>query len=171
MCCKPNRRTGRMITLGEKIKKLRKDREITQEQLGVAVGVARQTISKWEADVMSPNIENIRSLSSFFAVDSSYFVDKTSDLQIEEAAVAEDCGRSKKNKIYLGLAIVFAVLGFIGAAVCVVLGFTVFSLSTGIGIQNTYGIDLWHFICAVIITVLFVAAGTTCFLLRFRKNK
>ena len=46
-----------MITLGEKIKKLRKDREIPQEQLGVAVGVARQTISKWEADVMSPNIK------------------------------------------------------------------------------------------------------------------
>lgn len=170
MCCKPNRRTGRMITLGEKIKKLRKDREITQEQLGVAVGVARQTISKWEADVMSPNIENIRSLSSFFAVDSSYFVDKTSDLQIEETAAA-DCVRRRRDKIYLGLAIVFAALGFIGAAVCVVLGFTVFSLSTGIGIQNTYGIDLWHFICAVIITVLFVAAGTTCFLLYFRKNK
>ena len=159
-----------MVTLGEKIKKLRKDREITQEQLGVAVGVARQTISKWEADVMSPNIENIRSLSSFFAVDSSYFVDKTSDLQIEETAAA-DCVRRRRDKIYLGLAIVFAALGFIGAAVCVVLGFTVFSLSTGIGIQNTYGIDLWHFICAVIITVLFVAAGTTCFLLYFRKNK
>ncbi len=159
-----------MITLGEKIKKLRKDREITQEQLGIAVGVARQTISKWEADVMSPNIENIRSLSSFFAVDSSYFVDKTSDLQIEETAAA-DCVRRRRNKIYLGLAIVFAVLGFIGAAVCVVLGFTVFSFGAGIGIQNTYGIDLWHFICAVIITVLFVAAGTTCFLLRFRKNK
>lgn len=159
-----------MITLGEKIKKLRKDREITQEQLGVAVGVARQTISKWEADVMSPNIENIRSLSSFFAVDSSYFVDKTSDLQIEETAAA-DCVRRRRDKIYLGLAIVFAALGFIGAAVCVVLGFTVFSLSTGIGIQNTYGIDLWHFICAVIITVLFVAAGTICFLLYFRKNK
>ena len=159
-----------MITLGEKIKKLRKDREITQEQLGVAVGVARQTISKWEADVMSPNIENIRSLSSFFAVDSSYFVDKPSDLQIEETAAA-DCVRRRRNKIYLGLAIVFAVLGFIGAAVCVVLGFTVFSLSTGIGMQNTYGIDLWHFICAVIITVLFVAAGTICFLLYFRKNK
>lgn len=160
-----------MVTLGEKIKKLRKDREITQEQLGVAVGVARQTISKWEADVMSPNIENIRSLSSFFAVDSSYFVDKTSDLQIEEAAVAEDCGRRKGNKIYLGLAIVFAALGLIGVAVCVVLGFTVFSFGAGIGIQNTYGIDLWHFICAVIITVLFVAAGTICFLLYFRKNK
>ena len=107
MCCKTNRRTGRMVTLGEKIKKLRKDREITQEQLGVAVGVA----------------------------------------------------------------IVFAALGLIGVAVCVVLGFTVFSFGAGIGIQNTYGIDLWHFICAVIITVLFVAAGTTCFLLRFRKNK
>ena len=40
MCCKPNRRTGRMITLGEKIKKLRKDREITQEQAAVAVGGA-----------------------------------------------------------------------------------------------------------------------------------
>lgn len=170
MCCKTNRRTGRMVTLGEKIKKLRKDREITQEQLGVAVGVARQTISKWEADVMSPNIENIRSLSSFFAVDSSYFVDKTSDLQIEETAAA-DCVRRRRNKIYLGLAIVFAALGLIGVAVCVVLGFTVFSFGAGIGIQNTYGIDLWHFICAVIITVLFVAAGTTCFLLRFRKNK
>lgn len=159
-----------MVTLGEKIKKLRKDREITQEQLGVAVGVARQTISKWEADVMSPNIENIRSLSSFFAVDSSYFVDKTSDLQIEETAAA-DCVRRRRNKIYLGLAIVFAALGLIGVAVCIVLGFTVFSFGAGIGIQNTYGIDLWHFICAVIITVLFVAAGTICFLLYFRKNK
>ena len=81
-----------MITLGEKIKKLRKDREITQEQLGVAVGVARQTISKWEADVMSPNIENIRSLSSFFAVDSSYFVDKPQICRLRKQPPRTACG-------------------------------------------------------------------------------
>ena len=54
-----------MSSIGEKIRKLRRMRDISQEELGQAIGVTRQTISKWEADAMRPNVDNIQSLCNF----------------------------------------------------------------------------------------------------------
>jgi transcriptional regulator with XRE-family HTH domain len=39
------------MTLGNKISKLRKENNYTQEQLADVLGVSRQSISKWESDV------------------------------------------------------------------------------------------------------------------------
>ena len=39
-----------MNEIGKKIKQLRRDADLTQEQLGDLLGVAYQTVSKWETD-------------------------------------------------------------------------------------------------------------------------
>ena len=39
------------MTLGEKLSKLRKEYNYTQEQLADILGVSRQSISKWESDI------------------------------------------------------------------------------------------------------------------------
>ncbi len=39
------------MTIGEKIAKLRKENNYTQEQLADLLGVSRQSISKWESEV------------------------------------------------------------------------------------------------------------------------
>lgn len=39
------------MTFGEKLSKIRKENNITQEQLADTLGVSRQSISKWESEV------------------------------------------------------------------------------------------------------------------------
>ena len=47
---------GHKMTLGDKISKLRKENNYTQEQLADILGVSRQAISKWESDLTYPEI-------------------------------------------------------------------------------------------------------------------
>ncbi len=43
--------------IGRNLQKLRKQKNLTQEALAEAVGVARQTIVKWEAQESTPDLE------------------------------------------------------------------------------------------------------------------
>ena len=56
------------MEIGNKILKFRKQQNITQEGLAEMLGVARQTISKWELGETSPDIEQSKKLSRIFNV-------------------------------------------------------------------------------------------------------
>ena len=49
-----------MKSIGEIIKVRRVEKGITQEQLGQALFVSKQAVSKWENNVTLPDIETIR---------------------------------------------------------------------------------------------------------------
>lgn len=54
------------MTLGQRIQQLRKDKGMSQEALGEALGVSRQAISKWESDLTIPEIDKLIALSRLF---------------------------------------------------------------------------------------------------------
>ncbi len=56
------------MSLGDQIHELRKKQNLSQEQLAEKVGVARQTISKWELGETSPDIKQAQLLSQIFNV-------------------------------------------------------------------------------------------------------
>lgn len=56
------------MTIGEKIKKLRKGRKWTQEKLADKMGVSINSISFWELDKFEPTILNCISLADVFGV-------------------------------------------------------------------------------------------------------
>ncbi len=56
------------IKIGTIIKELRVSKKITQEQLASFLGVTPQAISRWEAQVGYPDIENLPLLADFFGV-------------------------------------------------------------------------------------------------------
>ena len=55
--------------IGNFIASLRKEKGLTQEKLGEALGVSSKTISKWERGVNAPDISLLNSLSSILEVD------------------------------------------------------------------------------------------------------
>lgn len=57
-----------MKTIGENIASLRKKRGLTQEALASAIGVAPQTISKWENNITSPDITLLPIIADIYQV-------------------------------------------------------------------------------------------------------
>ncbi|MGN0553151.1 MAG: helix-turn-helix domain-containing protein [Oscillospiraceae bacterium] len=55
------------MSLGKNIQYLRKQKKITQEQLAEIMSVSRQTISRWEADEIVPELHKLVVLSDVFA--------------------------------------------------------------------------------------------------------
>lgn len=54
------------LSIGDNIKKLRRERDITQEQLAEILNVSCQTISRWETDSCYPDVEMLPIIANFF---------------------------------------------------------------------------------------------------------
>ena len=60
-----------MITIGEKIKKIRKSKNISQDKLAELLIVSNKTISSWECDRTTPDINMLIKISS--ALDYNFY--------------------------------------------------------------------------------------------------
>lgn len=56
------------MTLGQKIAVLRTAVQISQEQLAEKLGVSRQSVSKWESDISTPEVGKILQLATLFNI-------------------------------------------------------------------------------------------------------
>ena len=56
------------MTIGTNIKRLRVNKGITQEQLGEALGVSGQAVSKWENESALPDILFLPKLAEYFGI-------------------------------------------------------------------------------------------------------
>ena len=62
------------IDFGRRVKHLRKERHITQEELAAALGVTAAAVSKWENNYTLPDVLMLGALADFFSVTTSLAV-------------------------------------------------------------------------------------------------
>ena len=87
------------MEIGKKIMELRKKKGLSQEQLADKVGVARQTISKWELGETSPDLKQAKELSKIFNIS----LDELVDNDIKEILVEKTSNTEKLAGIILKL--------------------------------------------------------------------
>lgn len=119
------------MALGETLANLRKRKGLSQEQLAEELNLTRQTISKWELNQSTPDIDYILQLSEFFQVSTDYLI-KGKDVRINQideemksTSKDEQISNTKQKSniaykwcFYLG--ITFISISFIGMIVFVV---------------------------------------------------
>lgn len=72
------------MSIGAVIKKLRKEKNFTQEQLAEYVGISAQAISQWECDKSAPNIYQIPILAKIFNISADVILEiNPSGIEIE----------------------------------------------------------------------------------------
>lgn len=62
------------MTLGDKLAKLRKENNYTQEQLADILGVSRQSVSKWESDIAYPETDKLIKLGELYNCSMDYLL-------------------------------------------------------------------------------------------------
>jgi len=97
-------------SIGSRIKKLRKSKNISQEELANELLVSRQTISKWESDIVSPDIKDIEMISKFFEVSADYLINGKEKERI-----------AKQNNIWIFVCLAFGVITIIGTIVLMII--------------------------------------------------
>ena len=104
------------MNLGKKIAELRKKNNLSQEELAEKVGVARQTISKWEIGDTTPDINQVKIISKIFNISIDELVDNDiNNVIVEKISNTEKlAGITIKILKVLGvMIIVFIVLIFL----------------------------------------------------------
>lgn len=84
------------IKIGKFIAALRKDKGLTQEQLGEKLGVTNKTISRWENGNYMPDVEMLSLLSKEFGV-------SINELISGERLLAEDFKKAADNNLVAAL--------------------------------------------------------------------
>lgn len=72
------------MTLGDKVSKLRKENNYTQEQLADILGVSRQAISKWESDSTYPETDKLIRMSELFNCSLDYLLKDTEETDTKQ---------------------------------------------------------------------------------------
>lgn len=76
------------MTLGEKIAKQRKELNYTQEQLADILGVSRQSISKWEANIAYPETDKLIKMGKMFDCSMDYLLNE--DITEKQSVVPKE---------------------------------------------------------------------------------
>lgn len=93
---------------GERLKKLRKEKSHTQEDVASLLNINRTTLIKWEKGTAEPSISHLRLLSKEFNVDISYLLGED-DFTLFLIYTADDfCKAKKQSKERKGEQIEFA---------------------------------------------------------------
>lgn len=82
------------MTFGEKLKKVRTDNGLTQDELAEKIFVTRTAISKWETDKGYPSIDSLKELSSLFKISIDELI---SDADVENKRLLDE---AKSRRFY-----------------------------------------------------------------------
>lgn len=109
------------MTFGEKLSDLRKKAGLSQQALSEKVGVARQTVSKWESGAAMPSTDNIHCLSQLYGVSVDYLLnDYVEEPQpVPTADQPETPAEVKKKHIGRIIAACLLVVGIVTALLIV----------------------------------------------------
>lgn len=129
------------MTIGERLYNLRKEKNISQEELANALDVSRQTVSKWETGESMPDLNKIQPLCEFFGITSDELISGSQNMI--EAKKEDNRNKFARNlAISIGLYILSLVAIILCAAlfnqpiIGVCLFFTIIAVATGIIIYS-----------------------------------
>ena len=71
------------MTLGQKLKKLRTDKSLTQKDLADQLHVTFQTVSKWENDENEPDISTLKELAKLYDCSIDYLLSEEEEQPVE----------------------------------------------------------------------------------------
>lgn len=129
------------MTVGERLLKLRKEKNMSQEELANVLDVSRQTVSKWETGESMPDFNKICPLCEYFGITSDELL--SGKQNIIEAKQEDKKGKFARNIAIAVALYIISLVAIIGTSTIgqeilgVCLFFTIIAIATGIIIYSS----------------------------------
>ncbi len=125
------------MRFGEKLRKLRCEYGMTQEELAQRLFVSRSAVSKWETDAGYPNIESLKQLSHLFGMSIDELI---SDEDIEHKKGLE----AKRNRVFYICAVACVAMAAVFAALVYATGKKIFTFLSIAAVIGYVCFALWY---------------------------
>lgn len=99
------------MTLGEKLLELRKEKHLSQEEVADRLNVSRQTVSKWETNVSTPDFDKIVPICELFEISTNELLTGAKDAK--ENVIIDDNRQKKAKGIGVGVLTYFIAIVWI----------------------------------------------------------
>ena len=90
------------MNFSDKLVKLRKENKMSQEDLAASLDVSRQSVSKWESEQSTPDLEKVIAMSELFEV--------TTDYILKGIEPVSTTNRKTVKTLYWGFVLIFATI-------------------------------------------------------------
>ena len=103
------------MTLGDKLSKLRRENNYTQEQLAEILGVSRQAISKWESNTAYPETDKLIKLGELYGCSMDYLLkdgENVSEFAPKSSRSSAFVFEKKSKKSFRGLPLWHINIGY-----------------------------------------------------------
>lgn len=87
------------MNIGDKLYELRKNQNLSQEEVAEKLNVTRQTISKWETNQSMPDLDKIVPLCELYGITADFLLQGTVDSKAKETNLIENTLRKEKAKV------------------------------------------------------------------------
>ena len=141
-----------MQKVGNFLAQLRKDKNLTQEELGEQIGVTNKTVSRWENGNYLPPVEILQLLSKFYDVSINELLsgERLNDVvykqNAEEYITIDLMKKSKEAKRRL-------TVSFVVAIITIISGLSIVLLSA------LLSAPIWLRICSLVLSLIIVILG------------
>lgn len=119
------------VKIGEFLRDLRKEKDMTQEELAEKFGVSSRSVSRWENGITMPELGILVELADFYEVDIKELIDgerKSENMNQETKETlqkAADYAEAEKKLVVKRKCIVTCIGTFV-FALCIMIGYVVF---------------------------------------------
>lgn len=155
------------MTLGENLKRLRRERGLSQDEVAQKLFLSRQSVSKWENGQAEPGVENLKTLAKLYGVTVDALVGAEELLEKETPPVPADGVYLWLLKVRLAVLVVvmlcmlvsdtfYAELQFLSG--CLVPGTAAMLLGYWVRKEWTWGLLVFGEAFGALVIVAFIAA-------------
>ena len=138
------------MEFNEKLQKLRKEKNLTQEELAEKLFVSRTAISKWESGRGYPSIDSLKVIAKFFQITIDELIGS------EEIITLAEQDKKENNKKYTAL-----ICGILDCLIALLIFLPIFSdgRETAVEMFAMTNISSWLKIVFILVTCLTVFNG------------
>lgn len=75
--------------LSDRLKKLRQEKRLRQDQVAALVGVTKSTVSTWESDIRQPSYQVLIQLANLYHVSTDYLLGRSHDRIVDLSGLTD----------------------------------------------------------------------------------